>query len=211
MKLDIRQLLLITIMKEFIIATKNQGKLREIRELLKDFDFKVTSLADYPDAPDIVEDGDSFAANALIKANIIGRYTGKLVMGEDSGIEVDYLNGAPGIYSARFAGEHATDEDNNKKLMQELSGVSADKRSARYQCYCALVDGDKQIDIVHGSCEGFITEDPRGNNGFGYDPYFLIEEYGKTFGELDPSIKAKISHRAQALKLVKELLSKNSF
>ncbi len=194
-------------MKELIIATKNQGKLREIKDLLKDFDVNITSLAEYPDVPEIIEDGDSFAANALIKANIVGKFTGKLVIGEDSGLEVDYLDGAPGIYSARFSGADATDEKNNQKLIQELSGVPYEKRTARYQCCTAIVDGTQEITVVSGSCEGMITEDPRGKNGFGYDPYFLIAEYQQTFGELDPSIKAKISHRAKALMQVKDVLS----
>ncbi|MFT5388283.1 MAG: XTP/dITP diphosphohydrolase [Candidatus Omnitrophota bacterium] len=195
-------------MKELIVATKNQGKMREIRLLLKEFDLNITSLADYPEAPEIIEDGASFADNALIKAKIIGAYTGALVIGEDSGIEIDYLDGAPGIYSARYAGADATDEDNNEKMLTDLDGVTDDKRTARYQCYVAIVDCQNTIDIVNGSCEGRLTTAPRGSNGFGYDPYFLIDEYGKTFGELDPSIKASISHRAKALIKVKEVFQK---
>ena len=193
-------------MRELVIATKNQGKLREIKGLLSEFDVNVTSLADYPDAPEIIEDGDSFAANALIKAKVIGEYTGKLVMGEDSGLEVDYLDGAPGIYSARFSGPDATDEKNNAKLIESLAGVPHVKRTARYQCYAAIVDGAKKIAVLGNSCEGIITDEPRGENGFGYDPYFLIEQYDKTFGELDPSIKAQISHRAKTLIELKDLL-----
>lgn len=195
-------------MKEFIIATTNQGKLREIKNLLADFSLRITSLADYPDIPDIVEDGDSFAANALIKARTVGKITGKLVMGEDSGLEVDHLNGAPGIFSARFSGPGATDKKNNAKLIEELQGIDVDQRTARYQCFAAIVDGEKEVAVVSGSCEGKITEEPHGENGFGYDPYFYIEEYQKTFGELDPSIKAQISHRAQALAHVKQILAK---
>ena len=194
-------------MKELVIATKNQGKLREIRDLLKDFDLKITSLADYPDAPEIVEDGDSFSANALIKAKVIAEFTGQLTMGEDSGLEVDALDGAPGIYSARFSGDDATDEKNNTKLIQSLQGVPTEKRTARYQCYAALVDGSETLDIVNGSCEGVIAEEARGSNGFGYDPYFLIPEYKQTFGELDPSIKAKISHRAKAMAKFRDAVS----
>lgn len=193
-------------MRELIVATKNKGKLKEIKELLKEFDLKVTSLAEYPDVPEIVEDGKDFYENALIKARTVARHTGKLVLGEDSGIEVEYLNNAPGLFSSRFAGEDATDDDNNAKLMRELDGVPKEKRKARYRCFVAMLDGEKIVGVVDGRCEGYIATEPHGENGFGYDPYFLIEEYGKTFGELDPAIKSKISHRAKALVKVKELI-----
>lgn len=192
---------------ELIVATQNQGKMREIRGLLADQPVSLLSLADFPEAPDIVEDGESFAENAMKKAAEISHFTGgKLVMGEDSGLEVDALDGAPGIYSARFSGQDATDEKNNQKLIDELKDVEPEKRTARYQCYIALVKGDEVIAEVSGSCEGRIVLEARGTNGFGYDPYFLIPEYEKTFGELDPSIKAQISHRAKALRHLKEAL-----
>ncbi len=192
--------------EELVVATKNPGKLREIRGLLADLDITVTSLADYPEAPVIAEDGDSFQANALIKARIIANYTGKLTMGEDSGLEVDALDNRPGIYSARFAGEHCDDQDNNRKLIEELQGVPEDKRGARYRCCIALVKGDDVVAEVSGQCPGRITTEARGSNGFGYDPYFLIPEYGKTFGELDPAVKARISHRARALQALRGCL-----
>ncbi|MBP9853412.1 MAG: XTP/dITP diphosphatase [Candidatus Omnitrophica bacterium] len=193
-------------MKELVVATKNKGKLREIKELLREFDLKITSLADYPNAPDIVEDGTTFRENALIKANIIAAYTNQLTMGEDSGLSVEALNNAPGIYSARYSGENATDEKNNQKLISELKGVPANKRSAKYHCCIALVDDEKIIDVVEGECSGFIATEPSGTNGFGYDPYFLIPKYNKTFGELDPSIKSQMSHRAMALQALKKTL-----
>ena len=193
-------------MRELVIATQNQGKLREIRQLLEGLEFKVTSLADYPGHPEIIEDGDSFAANALIKARVIADFTGKLTMGEDSGLEVDALDQAPGIYSARFAGTNATDEDNNRILIQSLKNVPPEQRQARYQCCATLVYQGQQVAVIQESCEGFIAEEPRGTNGFGYDPYFLIEKYDKTFGELDPSIKAEISHRAKTLKRLRTTL-----
>ncbi len=193
-------------MKELLVATKNQGKLREIRELLKDFALKVTSLADYPNCPDIVEDGKTFKANAIKKAAVIGQCTGQLTLGEDSGLQVAALNNAPGIYSARFSGENATDEKNNDKLLRSLKNVPLDKRQARYRCLMALCDGEKLIGVVDGSCGGLIEMKRRGSNGFGYDPLFLIPRYQKTFGELDPAIKSKISHRARALKKLKVLL-----
>ena len=137
---------------------------------------------------------------------MISAFTGKLTLGEDSGLEVDALNGAPGIFSARFSGDDATNERNNTKLIESLQGVPHQKRSARYQCCVALIDKEKEIAVIQHSCEGFITEEARGTNGFGYDPYFLIEEYGKTFGELDPAIKAEMSHRAKTLKELRKTL-----
>jgi len=202
-------------LKELIIATTNPGKLREIKELLKDFDLKITSLSDYPDAPKIEEDGTSFAQNALKKAATIALYTGKLTLGEDSGLEVRALGNKPGIYSARFAGVNATDKKNNAKLLRLLRGVPLKKRQARYRCFAALVDGKPAcrtgrgvIDVVNGSCAGFIAPKGKGSNGFGYDPLFFIPRYNKTFGELAPAIKAKISHRARALRKVEKVLKK---
>jgi XTP/dITP diphosphohydrolase len=195
-------------MRELLVATKNQGKLREIRELLKEFDVKVTSLSDYPDCPDIVEDGKTFKANAVKKATVIGKHTGKLTLGEDSGLQVKVLGNKPGIYSARFSDPNATDEKNNDKLLTSLKNVAWAKRQARYRCFVALADGEKLVGVVDGSCAGLIAKDRRGSNGFGYDPLFLIARYNKTFGELAPEIKAKISHRARALKKLKGLLAK---
>ncbi len=196
-------------MKELVVATGNKKKLREIKELLKDFDFKITSLKDYPGHPEIIEDGKSFRANALIKARIIAQYTKKLTLGEDSGIEIKALNNRPGIYSARYSGPNANDQKNNQKMLRELRDVPDDKRQARYRCCAALVDGLKEI-TVDGRCGGMITRRARGKNGFGYDPYFLIPRYNKTFGELDPSIKATISHRARAMQKIRNILEINS-
>ncbi|HQP10330.1 MAG TPA: RdgB/HAM1 family non-canonical purine NTP pyrophosphatase [Candidatus Omnitrophota bacterium] len=193
---------------ELVVATKNKGKLREIRELLKEFDLKVTSLADYPDAPHIIEDGKNFAQNAIKKAATIALYTKKLTLGEDSGIEVKALGHEPGIHSARFSGPNATDQKNNAKLLRLLKDVPDHKRQARYQCFAALIDGHAIVDVVSGQCSGRITRHARGKNGFGYDPYFLIVRYGKTFGELDPVIKAKISHRARAMRKIKQSIRK---
>lgn len=195
-------------MKELLVATTNLGKLREIRELLKDFDIKVTSYAEYPNCPEVVEDGKTFRANAIKKAQTIGKFTGKLVLGEDSGLEVKALGNRPGIYSARFSGPQATDEKNNSKLLRMLKGVPPAKRGARYRCLAALCEGEKLVGVVDGSVSGRIAEKLYGTNGFGYDPMFYIPRYKKTFGELDPAIKAKISHRAKALKKLKILLSK---
>jgi XTP/dITP diphosphohydrolase len=195
-------------MKELVIATTNKGKLREIRELLADFDVKITSLADYPQAPVVEEDGKTFAQNALKKAATIALYTGKLTVGEDSGLEVKALGNRPGIYSARFSGEGATDRKNNLKLLRSLKGVALKKRTARYRCFAALVDGKRIIDVVNGTCSGLIGFRSKGKNGFGYDPLFILPKYGQTFGQLDPAIKAKISHRAKAFKKLKKVLGK---
>src|SRR3989338_10199544 len=194
------------IMTELIIATTNQGKLLEIRELLSAMDLKITSLADYPDAPRIEEDGKTFSQNALKKAAIIALYTGKLTVGEDSGLEVKALGGRPGIYSARFAGPGATDKKNNLKLLRSLRGVPLSKRRARYRCCAALVDGRGIIDVVSGQCAGLIALRPKGANGFGYDPLFFLPRYTKTFGELNPAVKGKISHRSRALRKIKKSL-----
>jgi len=195
-------------MKELVVATQNLGKLREIKELFSDLQLKITSLRDYPDAPEIIEDGKTFAQNALKKAVTIALYTKKLTLGEDSGLEVSYLKNAPGIYSARFSGDHANDRKNNLKLLRCLKNVPVNKRQARYQCFAALVDGKSIIDVVSGRCSGYIINHSRGKNGFGYDPLFFLPRYEKTFGELDPSIKAKISHRARAMKKLKVVIGK---
>ena len=195
-------------MHELIVATKNSRKLKEIRELFADLNLKITSLADYPDFPSIVEDGDSFHSNAVKKAVTISSRTAKLVMGEDSGLEVKALDNRPGIYSARFAGEGATDEANNSKLLKMLEGVPTAKRQARYQCFVALAYQGKIIDVVNGRCSGIITEELKGSNGFGYDPLFLIPRYKKTFGELPSRVKAQISHRSRALKKLRTALEK---
>lgn len=195
-------------MTELLIATRNEGKVREIKNLLKDLNLKITSLNNYKSMPEIVEDGKTFAQNALKKAVTIALYTKTLTLGEDSGLEVKALKNQPGIYSARFSGRNATDKKNNLKLLRSLKKIPLKKRQARYRCSAALVDGRKIIDVVQGRCEGFIALRSQGNNGFGYDPLFLIPRYGKTFGELPLDVKAKISHRAKALKKIKKVLEK---
>ncbi len=194
--------------KELIVASRNKGKVFEIKELLADLPFKVSSLLDYPDLPDVVEDGKTYKENALKKAVAIAKATGKLTMSDDSGIEVKALGNAPGIYSARFAGEGASEHDKNAKLFKMLNNVPLPKRQARYRCVIALVDGrGKTIGTVEGSCGGYIAKEERGSNGFGFDPLFLLKRYNKTFGELPSSVKKKISHRARALKKFKLLLA----
>ena len=193
-------------MQELLVATSNKKKLEEIKGLLKDLNLKITSLADYPNHPEIEEDGKTFSANALKKAATIALTTKKLTLGEDSGLQVKALKNKPGIYSARFSGPGATDQKNNAKLLKLLKNVPLKKRQARYRCYAALVDGKRIVDVMSGSCSGLISLKSKGKNGFGYDPLFLIPRYGKTFGELPPKIKSKISHRARALKKIKVIL-----
>ncbi len=195
-------------MQELLVATRNKKKLQEIRELLAELPLRITSLDDYADMPAIEEDGKTFTANALKKAVTIALYTGKLTMGEDSGLQVRALKNAPGIYSARYAEPGATDDKNNAKLLRELKKVPLTKRQARYQCHVALADGKRVIDVVTGTCSGVITTKLRGHNGFGYDPLFLIPRYNQTFGELPAAVKARISHRSRALKKFRKLIEK---
>lgn len=193
---------------ELLIATKNAKKLQEIKDLLKGLDIVVTSLAEYKDLPEIVEDGRTFEQNAVIKACTIALYTKKLVLGEDSGLEVRALNNRPGIFTARYAGEGATDKKNNQKLLRELKGVPLKKRSARYCCAVALADGDGLIGVVSGNCQGLIGTSLKGNFGFGYDPLFVIKKYNKTFAELGLLVKYKMSHRYRALKKARVIIEK---
>ena len=195
-------------MIELLVATRNQGKLREIKFLLRDFNLKITSLADYKNMPAIEEDGKTFQQNALKKATTMALYTKKLTLGEDSGLEVKALQNAPGVHSARYAGEKATDPKNNAKLLKALRGIPLKKRQARYRCVAALADGKRIVDVVSGSCNGVIALKAKGKNGFGYDPLFLIPKFTKTFGELDPAIKSTMSHRACALNKIKKSLKK---
>lgn len=182
---------------KLVIATRNAHKLEEIRAI---FDFKnleVLSAFDFPDLPGVVEDGDTLEANAIKKAVEIAKATNCWAMADDSGLEVDALAGAPGIYSARYAGEHCSYSDNNEKLLREL----ADKldRSAQFRTVIALSDPAGNVKTVSGECPGLIIEELRGTNGFGYDPLFVPDGYSKTFAELDSEIKNRISHRANAL------------
>ncbi|MFA5315652.1 MAG: RdgB/HAM1 family non-canonical purine NTP pyrophosphatase [Candidatus Omnitrophota bacterium] len=193
---------------ELVVATKNKKKLQEIRELLKDLPLRVTSLEDYPGAPRIVEDGRTFEQNAIKKAATIALYTRKLVLGEDSGLEVKVLHNRPGVYSARYVGEGATDLKNNRKLLSELKGVPLKKRGGRYRCAVALADGRGLIGVVSGTCSGRIALQPKGTFGFGYDPLFLIEKFGKTFAQLGPEIKHAMSHRFRALKKARGLMER---
>ena len=194
-------------MKKLLIASTNQGKIKEVRAQLKDFDFEIIGLDNFPGLMNIEEDGDSFKENALKKARVSAKETNLLTLADDSGLEVDYLNGKPGIYSARFSGENATDEENNKKLLKELKGVAEEKRTARFKCVMAIYDPHNDFyKTAAGSCEGRILKSPRGEHGFGYDPLFYVEDKGKTMAELPSEIKNKISHRANALEKMKKII-----
>lgn len=191
----------------FVVATSNKGKLKEIIEILKPFCFEVKSMAEIGFYDDIEENGSSFEENALIKARTIAKEVDNaIVMADDSGLEVDFLNGAPGIYSARYAGENATDSMKINKLLKELDNIEYEKRTARFVCAIAVVFPDGREFTVRGTCEGIITFEPRGANGFGYDPIFFIPQFNKTISEINSSEKNSISHRGNALKeMVKKL------
>lgn len=185
---------------EVVIATKNVGKVAEFAAAMVGLPVKILALTDFGDIPDAVEDGATFAANAEIKARHYASYTGKACLADDSGLEVDALGGAPGVYSARYAGEPATDEQNNCKLLDNLLRVSADKRSARFKCALAFFTPNNAVIAAEGTCEGIILDKPRGEGGFGYDPLFYVPQFGKTFAELTVAEKNCISHRGLAIK-----------
>jgi len=193
--------------QELLVATKNKKKLEEIKEILKDLGLKVSSLADYPRTPRIIENGKTFRENAAKKAVKIASFTGKLTLGEDSGLCVDALGGKPGIYSSRFSGKDKNDRKNNLKLLQLLAGMPQSKRKAHYSCAVALADKEGLIGIVESNCYGRIAFKPEGSYGFGYDPLFIMPKYQKTFAQLGPAIKHKISHRFRALEKTRKLLA----
>ena len=195
-------------MKKFIVASKNKGKLSEIKEILNDFPFEVIGMEDVGISNDIDESGSTFEENALIKAKEIAKISGEISMADDSGLEVEYLNGAPGIYSSRFAGEKASDEDRVAKLLIMLDGVPLEKRKAKFVCAIAVVFPDGKEIVVTGELKGKIGEKPVGENGFGYDPVFYVEEFDKTTAQMKPEEKHKISHRGIALRKMAEELRK---
>lgn len=195
-------------MKKFIVATKNKGKLREIKEILKNFPYEVLSMEEVGISKDIEESGKTYEENALIKAREVHNITGEIVMADDSGLEVDFLDGAPGIYSSRFAGEGASDEDRINKLLGLLEGVPFEKRTARFVCAIAVVFPKGKHFTVRGVCEGYISTKTEGEKGFGYDPVFYLPDYGMTIAQMEPDEKNKVSHRSRALKLMVEELNK---
>lgn len=190
---------------KIIIATKNEGKVREFRKLLQPLGYEPVSLKDEGIDAEINEDGETFEENAHIKAREIHKLTGLPVIADDSGLEVEFLGGAPGIYSARYAGEGATDEERNQKLLDEMQGVDLPLRSARFVCALYCIWDDKKEYCVTGTLEGFIGEEPKGEHGFGYDPVFMIDE-DTSLAEVDEEEKNRISHRANAMKKLLDAL-----
>lgn len=197
-------------MKELLVATTNRGKLKEIEALLSGCVEKLYSLADFPDLPVVDEDGATFEENAVKKARSAAQATGKPTIADDSGLVVDALGGRPGVHSARFAGDDATDADNNVKLLHELSVVPAEARSAAFQCVVALCFPDGTCRTFAGELSGMIRFEQRGDGGFGYDPLFYIHEFERTLAELKLEVKNTISHRGRALAGLKEFLSSDS-
>ncbi|OIP28889.1 MAG: non-canonical purine NTP pyrophosphatase [Deltaproteobacteria bacterium CG12_big_fil_rev_8_21_14_0_65_43_10] len=191
---------------EIVIATRNEGKLQEIKELIKGLQVEVLSLKDIPEVPVVREGGSSFRENALMKAEVIASFTKKVSIADDSGLAVDFLKGEPGVYSARFAGEDANDGENNKELLRRLEGVPISKRGATFRCVIAVVTPEGKKDIAEGECRGIIQFEEKGEFGFGYDPLFFVPEYRRTFAELSPEIKNKISHRAKAMEKLRVVL-----
>ncbi len=193
---------------ELIVATRNKGKVREIRKALEGLGLKIYALYDFSNVPEIEEDGKSFIENALKKARFYSKYFGKLTIADDSGLEVDRLKGLPGIYSARYAGEGASNRENNQKLLSELKGVQLSKRGARFKCAIAMVSQDGREAVAEGSCKGRIGFKEVGKNGFGYDPLFILPQYGRTMAQLTLEEKNRISHRGKALKNLRKIITK---
>lgn len=192
--------------KRIIFATGNAGKMKEIRNILADIPAEVVSMKEAGVQADIVEDGKTFAENAVIKAKAIMELTGEIVLADDSGLVIDYLNGEPGIYSARYMGEDTSYRIKNANLIERLSGVPDEKRTARFVCAIAAAFPDGRVEITEGTIEGRIGYEEKGENGFGYDPIFFVPEYGCTTAELSEEQKNQISHRGKALTAMKAAL-----
>ena len=188
-------------MSKIVLATGNQGKVREMADVLSDFGFNVVAQSEF-NVSDVAETGTTFIENAIIKARHAAKETGLPAIADDSGLEVDALNGAPGVYSARYSGEGATDQKNIDKMLTAMEGIPAEKRTARFHCVLVLMkhENDPTPLICHGSWEGHITTEQQGENGFGYDPIFWVSEDNCSSAELEPARKKQLSHRGQALK-----------
>ncbi|MFV9511100.1 XTP/dITP diphosphatase [Tepidibacillus sp. LV47] len=191
---------------KIVLATKNQGKVREFKALFSELGIEILSMKELANVPEIIEDGNTFEENAKKKAETICKLTGVPTIADDSGLVVDILGGAPGVYSARYAGEHATDEENNQKLLQALAGIPMEKRTAHFVAYLAFAVPNSETIGVQDSVDGYILESPRGQYGFGYDPLFYLPEYNKTMAELNPETKNRISHRGKAMRRLFQML-----
>lgn len=191
---------------KLVLATNNQHKIREMKEILAGLDVEVLSKQDFDNFPDVEETGSTMEENAAIKAKAIYEFTGLPSLADDSGLEVDALDGAPGVISARYAGPGCTFADNNRKLLRELEGVPDEKRDARFRCVIAIAFDEAEPILVEGFVNGRITHDTRGREGFGYDPVFEIPELGVTFAEMDAEKKNSMSHRGRALRKAREII-----
>lgn len=189
-----------------VLATRNPHKKQELIALLRGLDITILTLDDFPEAPEVVEDGETCDANAMKKAVEIAQFTGLTAVADDTGLEVDALDGRPGAFAARYAGEHATYEDNCRKLLQELQGVPVSRRSGRFVTVAAIATPDGVRLSAKGVLEGIIAEQPVGSHGFGYDPVFVLPESGQTLAQLSPELKNQISHRARAFNQARTLL-----
>ncbi len=192
--------------KIILVATRNPGKFQEFKNFFKDLPIELLSLRDFPELKKIDEPYQTFEENARHKAIICYQQTGLPTLADDSGLEVEALGGAPGVRSARFAGENATDQENNQKLLGLLKGLKQEKRKARFVCVLALAVSEKEIEMVRAETQGIILESPRGEKGFGYDPIFYYPPSGKTFAEMEPEEKLKVSHRGKALVKMREII-----
>lgn len=192
--------------KQLLIATRNPKKKKELQEILSGFDLQLLNLDDIPPLPEVEEDGLTFEENAIKKALVVARQSNMLTLADDSGLVVDALQGAPGVFSARYAGPEANDDRNNQKLLQAMQQVEDHQRSARFVCVIALASPQGKVETVRGSCAGSISRTLHGGEGFGYDPLFIPEGFDKSFAELTPEIKNRISHRGIALNKIKPLL-----
>jgi XTP/dITP diphosphohydrolase len=197
--------------RELVLATRNRHKAAELLMLLGDPRIIIRTLDEFPGAPDVVEDGDTCEANAVKKACAIAEYTGLPAVADDTGLEVDALGGRPGVYAARYAGEHATYEDNCRKLLLELTGVSPAQRTARFLTVAAIALPSGRVRVAQGVLDGMIAEEASGTLGFGYDPVFFVPELGKTLAQLSADQKNTISHRAKAFTQAKDLLHEMEF
>ena len=196
---------------ELVLATRNRHKVEELIALLRDRDITIRTLDEFPTAPDVVEDGETCEANAVKKARAIAEFTGLPAVADDTGLEVDALGGRPGVYAARYAGEEATYEDNCRKLLQELMGVSRERRTARFLTVAAIALPSGRVRVAQGTLDGVIAEEASGTLGFGYDPVFLVPALGKTLAQLSADQKNTISHRAKAFTQAKDLLREMQF
>lgn len=193
---------------KLVLATNNKGKVKELNKMLNPLGLQVVPVGEYPGFQEVEEDGETFAANAIKKAVAAAQLTGELSLADDSGLEVDALRGAPGVHSARFAGEPKDDAANNRKLLNLLEEVPDEQRTGRFRCVIAIAEPNGRVHTADGACEGIILRELKGEGGFGYDPLFYVPQYQQTFAELDLEQKNSISHRGKALQKALEILNR---